>query len=222
MDGIADMGGTEGWGTRAPPRPGEPVFAERWEGRAFALTLLTIGRVSGQNLDAFRHALARLDRAGYLDDGYYGRWLNAAELMLTGSGILAPGAVDARARNLRGEHTPEPPVPEPHKPGYAPTAAGSLRTVETPPRFRAGERVRARDAGAPGHTRLPRYVRGHTGVVDIIQPAHVLPDTNAHFQGENPQHVYSVRFGSRELWGPDAEQFELTIEMYESYLEVAP
>jgi nitrile hydratase subunit beta len=222
VDGIADMGGTEGWGTLTPPRRDEPVFAEPWQGRAFALTLLTIGRVSGQNIDAFRYALARLDRAAYLDDGYSGRWLNAAELMLTDSAILAPGAIDARARNMRGEHVPEPPVPEPNKPDYAPTAAGSLRTVETPPRFHVGERVRARDVSTPGYTRLPRYARGHTGVVDIIQPAQVLPDTNAQFQGENPQYVYSVRFGSRELWGPEAEPFELTIDMYESYLEAAP
>lgn len=222
MDSIADMGGTDGWGPLAPPRRDEPVFAEPWEGRAFALTLLSMGRVSGQNLDAFRYALSRLDRVAYLDDGYYGRWLNATELMLTDSAILAPGAIDARARHLRGEQVDEPPVPEPHKPDYAPTAAGSLRTAGTPPRFRAGDRVRARNISPPGHTRLPRYVRGHTGVVDIIQPAHLLPDTHAHFQGENPQYVYSVRFGSEELWGAGPERFELTIELYESYLEAAP
>jgi nitrile hydratase subunit beta len=47
----------------------------------------------------------------------------------------------------------------------------------------------------------------------------VLPDTNAHFQGENSQHVYWVRFDSRELWGADAESLALTVDMYESYLE---
>jgi hypothetical protein len=34
---------------------------------------------------AFRHALERLSRSAYLDDGYFGRWLNAAELVLTES-----------------------------------------------------------------------------------------------------------------------------------------
>jgi hypothetical protein len=29
----------------------------------------------------------------------------------------------------------------------------------------------------------------------------VFPDTNAHFLGEKPQHLYSVRFAMRELWG---------------------
>ncbi|MDX3854856.1 nitrile hydratase subunit beta [Streptomyces sp. AK02-01A] len=218
MDGIADMGGTEGWGPTHPPRGDEPVFAEPWQGRAFALAQLSI-RVAGQNVDAFRYAQERLSRTGYLADGYFGRWLNASELMLTQSGILASGAIEARARNLRGERVDEPPIPEPAKPDYAPTAEGSLRTVDAAPAFAPGERVRARDMSPPGHTRLPRYVRGHTGVVALIQPAALLPDTHALFQGENPQHVYSVRFDSHELWGAEAELFELTVELYESYLE---
>jgi nitrile hydratase beta subunit len=221
MDSIADMGGTQGWGPVHPPTRDEPVFAERWQGRAFALTLLTMNRVSGQNLDAFRHALERLDRSAYLDDGYYGRWLNAAELMLLDSAILAPGAIDARARNLSGEHVEEPPIPEPRKPDYAPTAPGSLRAVDDPPRFAVGQRVRANNVSVPGHTRLPRYVRGHAGVVEIVQPAALLPDTHAHFRGENPQHVYTVRFDSRELFDADAEPFTVTVEMFETYLENA-
>jgi nitrile hydratase len=223
MDGIADLGGELDWGPVKVPVPAEeePPFGEAWEGRAFALTLLTMGRVSGQNLDAFRHALERLDRKSYLDDGYYGRWLNAAELMLVDSSILAPGAVDARARNNSGEQVDEPAVPEPNKPDYAPTAAGSLRQVDEAPRFAVGDRVRARAESVPTHTKLPAYVRGHEGVVEVIQPAHLLPDTHAHFKGENPQHVYSVRFTSEELWGADAENFSLTIEMFDSYLESA-
>jgi nitrile hydratase beta subunit len=219
VQGIADMGGTRGWGPAHPPRRDEPVFEEPWQGRAFALALLSSRLSVGYNPDAFRHALERLDRVAYLDDGYYGRWLNAGELMLTESAILAPGAIDARARNLRGEHIEEPPVPEPARPDYAPTATGSLRRIGTAPAFTVGERVRARDISPPGHTRLPGYVRGHTGIVDLLQPASVLPDTNAHFQGENPQHVYSVRFDSRELWGAGAEPFAVTAELYESYLE---
>ncbi|MFD7873707.1 nitrile hydratase subunit beta [Streptomyces sp. NPDC059766] len=220
MDGIADMGGTLGWGRVHPPDREERVFAEDWQRKAFALAILS-GRVAsgGVNTDAFRHALERLDRAAYLDDGYFGRWLNGGELMLTEHSVLAPGAVEARARNLRGEHVAEPPVPEPDVPRYTPSAEGSLRSVETPPAFGVGERVRARSRSVPGHTRLPRYVRGHSGVVEIIQPAHVLPDTNAHFLGENPQYVYSVRFDSRELWGADAEPFTVTVDLYESYLE---
>lgn len=222
MEGIADLGGTTGWGPVRPPRRDEPVFPERWNARAFALTLLAI-RISGRNVDAFRHAQERLDRYAYLDDGYFGRWLNAAELMLTDSAILAPGAVTARARVLRGEQIPEPPAPKPRKPDYKPTAEGSLRTVDAPAAFAVGERVRAKNVSPAGHTRLAGYVRGHAGVVAAVQPAALLPDTHAHFLGENPQYVYTVCFDSRELWpsgsGTDSRPFKITVELYESYLE---
>ncbi|WP_372478148.1 hypothetical protein [Streptomyces barringtoniae] len=74
MDGIADMGGTLGWGPLHPPQRDEPVFAEGWQRKAFALAILSSRIASGGiNTDAFRHALERLDRAAYLDDGYFGR-----------------------------------------------------------------------------------------------------------------------------------------------------
>ena len=128
MDSIADMGGMQGWGSVTyEAGADDPPFHEPWEGRAFAMTLLAINRLSGQNLDAMRHALSRLHPVDYLVDGYYGRWLNCAELMLVDSGIIAPGAIDARARRLGGEDVTEPPEPTPTKPDYAGTGPGSLR-----------------------------------------------------------------------------------------------
>ncbi len=221
MDTVADMGGLQGFGSVRLTPPDDPPFHEDWERRAFAMALLSM-RVSGTNLDSFRHALNRQHPIDYLAFGYYGRWLKMAENLLTDSSIIAPGAVDARARKLRGEDVEEPPVPEPNKPDYKPTAAGSIRPVETPPAFEPGDRVRAKDIHPSGHTRLPRYVRGRTGEVRLVQPAMVLPETNAHFLGENPQHVYAVVFDSAELWGDGAEPFTVTIDLYESYLEAAP
>jgi nitrile hydratase len=196
------------------------VFSNAWEGRAFALALLS-NRLAKWNVDAFRHALERLSPTDYLDDGYFGRWLNGAELILTDSAILAPEAIAARARNLRGERVQEPPTPVPVRLDYAPSADGSLRSVDAQPAFAVGERVRAKNISRTGHSRLPRYVRSHVGVVEIVQPASVLPDTNADFEGENPQYVYTVRFDSRDLWGAAAEPFTLAIELFESYLEKA-
>lgn len=219
MDTIADMGGMQGFGQVELTAPDDPPFHEDWERKAFAMALLSM-RVSGTNLDAFRHALNRQHPLDYLLDGYYGRWLKCAENLLTDSSIIAPGAVEARARKLAGdEGVEEPPAPEPHKPDYAPTGPGSLRKVDAPPKFSVGDRVRARDIHPLGHTRLARYVRGRVGTVAIIQPAQLLPDTHAHFQGENAQHVYNVSFDSHELWGPEAETFDLHIDLYEDYLE---
>ncbi len=218
MDGIHDMGGTEGWGTVAID-PDEPVFGAEWERKAFAFGVLS-ARMSGTNFDAMRHAIDRQHPYDYLVDGYYGRWLGCVELLLIESGLLAPGAVEARARRLRGEDVVEPAPPaEATKPDYAPTAAGSLRETDRAPRFAIGDRVRARAHGPSGHTRLARYVRGHVGTVVSLQPAHLLPDTHAHFLGENAQPVYAVRFDAKELWGDDAEDFVLTVDLYDDYLE---
>ncbi len=220
MDGIHDMGGMQGWG-KVPYDPAEPAFKEAWEGRAFAMCLLSMNRLTGRNLDAMRHALEVLPPLQYLQNGYYGRWLLMSEVLLTDSGVIAEGAVEARARKLRGEDVTEPPDPELSKPDYTPTGPGSLRQIEEEPRFKVGQQVRAKDMHPSGHTRLPRYVRGRVGTVERLQPAAVLPDTNAHFVAENAQHCYQVSFSSTDLWGSDAEPFALHIDLFESYLEPA-
>ncbi len=221
MDGVHDMGGrTEHFGPLKTLDPAEKPFHEPWEGRAFAVTLLANRAATSSNLHAFRHALERVPEREYLAD-YYGRWLASAEILLVDSGLLAPGAVEARARTLRGEDVTEPVDPEPHKPTMETAGGGNLRTVEAAPVYAVGDRVVPRGDAGTGHTRLTGYVRGRTGVVTALRPAQVLPDTAAHFVGENPQHVYSVEFASTELWGPGAEAFTLTIDLYESYLEKA-
>jgi nitrile hydratase beta subunit len=217
MDPLADMGGSPNWGAVRVPED-EPPFAEPWEGRSFALTLLTMNRVSGRNLDAFRHALERLDPVSYLVDGYYGRWLNAAELMLTDSSVIAPGAVDARARRLAGEGVEEPAFPEPDKPDYTATGPGSLREVEGPPAFAAGDAVTTKDSRPRGPSKLPGYLRRRRGTITAVRPGHLLPDTHAVFAGENPQYVYTVGFASTEVWGDDAEPFTVHADLFESYL----
>lgn len=210
------MGGMQGFG-HVQPLTDAPPFEEAWEGRAFALGLLAI-RAAGANLHAFRHALERVPPAEYLSE-YYNRWAVAAGLLLADSGVVSPEQVAARAARLSGRDVPEPEPPEPHKPEMASGGPGNLRSLDTPPAFAVGDRVRTADLHPAGHTRLPRYVRRRTGTVTAIQPSAVFPDTAAHFRGENPQHCYAVEFDSRELWGPDAESFRLSIDLFEPYLE---
>jgi len=48
----------------------------------------------------------------------------------------------------------------------------------------------------------------------------VFPDTNAHANGEKRQHVYSVRFAARELWGATASPRDsIYLDMWDDYLE---
>jgi len=220
MQRVHDMGGQNRFFGPLPPiDDDEPAFGEPWEGKTFALALLA-NRVAGANLHAFRYAIERVPEEEYLS-GYYRRWLASAEILLLDSGILAPGAVEARARRLQGEDVDEPAAPEPHKPAMASGGPGNLRTVETAPAFAVGDAVTTRAEEPAPHTRLPAYARGKRGTVVALRPAQVFPDTAAEFTGENPQHVYEVRFDSRELWGDDAEPGSVTIDLYEPYLEKA-
>lgn len=105
-------------------------------------------------------------------------------------------------------------------PGLVATGASAKVEADIRPAFKAGDRVRARNMNPVMHTRLPRYVRGKTGVVTHDHGVFVFNDTNAHGQGRNPQHVYNVRFTAQELWGDQASPRDtLCIDMFETYLE---
>ncbi len=102
------------------------------------------------------------------------------------------------------------------------SGAGARRDVPVTPRFETGQPVRARNINPTGHTRLPRYARGKLGVIHRDHGVYVFPDTNAHFLGENPQHVYSVRFAARELWGDQASPRDsVYLDMWDAYLDPA-
>jgi nitrile hydratase beta subunit len=94
--------------------------------------------------------------------------------------------------------------------------------VELTARFEPGDVVRAKNINPRGHTRLPRYARGRVGVVARDHGVFVFPDSSAADQGEQPQHLYSVRFAARELWGEGAGAGEsVLIDLFADYLEPA-
>jgi nitrile hydratase len=80
--------------------------------------------------------------------------------------------------------------------------------------------VRAKNIHPKTHTRLPRYVRGHAGTIEMIHGCHMFPDSVAIDQGDNPQWLYTVVFEARELWGADADQtVKVSVDAFEPYLE---
>jgi hypothetical protein len=96
------------------------------------------------------------------------------------------------------------------------------RDVQAAPRFKVSQRVRARNMNPTGNTRLPRYARGKMGTIERDHGVFVFPDTNAEFLGEKPQHVYSVRFTARELWGDQAAPRDTVyVDLWDDYLERA-
>ena len=89
------------------------------------------------------------------------------------------------------------------------------------PRFTVGDTVRTRVDNPPGHTRLPRYVRGRTGVIESFRGTAAVPDDTVKngIKGDEVP-FYGVLFAMQDLWGNDAEVgAELVIELWESYLE---
>ncbi len=100
---------------------------------------------------------------------------------------------------------------------------GSCRVeAEVKAKFKAGDRIVVRNLNPVRHTRLPRYVRGKPGVVERDHGVFVFPDTSAHGEGHQPQHVYSVRFAARDLWGPETpSEDHLYLDLWDDYLERA-
>ena len=79
--------------------------------------------------------------------------------------------------------------------------------------------MRTRNINPTGHTRLPRYARGCTGVIEAIRGCHVFPDSVTAGKGEDPQWLYTVVFEARELWGEDADPtLKVSIDAWEPYL----
>jgi nitrile hydratase len=105
-------------------------------------------------------------------------------------------------------------------PTFFANGAPKKRNVPSRANFRVGQRVRARNINPATHTRLPRYARGKIGVVTADRGIYVFPDASANNQGEKPQHLYSVRFEARELWGAQARPKDsVYIDMWDDYLE---
>jgi nitrile hydratase len=217
MNGVHDLGGMQDM-RLVLPEPNEPVFHETWEARTYALAFAT-GAWGKWNVDAYRSAIERIPPADYLRMSYYEKWLAALLILLEESGLASRAELES-GRPAAGSAKARPPLTGDQVASMLATGFSSERPVNRPARFAVGESVRASKINPSGHTRLPRYARGNVGVVTRIHAAAVFPDSNAQFQGENPQPVYTVRFSARELWGKTAAAGDsVYLDLWEDYLE---
>jgi len=219
MNGIHDMGGMHGMGP-VQYEKNEPVFHADWESRVFALTL-AMGAWGKWNIDASRHSREVIPPAEYLRMSYYEKWYAGLVGLLINSSLVTRAEVESGVPSP-GSAKATPPLTADNIPAMLATRINASRDVKVTPRFQAGQRVRARNMHPVGHTRLPRYARGKVGTIERDHGVFVFPDTNAHFLGEKPQHVYSVRFAARELWGEQAAPRDsVYLAMWDDYLEPA-
>ena len=218
MDGIHDMGGMHGFG-KVEPAQNEPVFHAPWEGRCLALNR-AMGAIGAWSIDEGRAGIEALPPDVYLATSYYGKWALRLENMVVARGL-------AGADEIAAGHAARSGVPLGRKLEVTDVqrtlARGSFgRTPQSEARFKIGDRVRAKNIHPPTHTRLPRYARGHVGVIEAVRGCHVFPDSTAVRAGENPQWLYTVLFEGRELWGEASDPtLKVSIEAFEPYLDPA-
>ena len=218
MNGVHDMGGMDGFG-KVEAEPNEPMFHARWEGRVLAM-VRAMGAAGAFNIDTSRFYRETLPPDVYLASSYYRKWLLGLEDLLVDKGFIA-------ASEIAAGHAIEPAKPLKHGKFSRDDVERIMvrgkfgRAAPSPAKFRPGDRVRAKNIHPATHTRLPRYVRGHVGTVEMLHGVHVFPDTNS-LGNENPQWLYTVTFDGRELWGPDGDaSAKISVDAWESYLEPA-
>ena len=165
MEGAHDMGGVP-WSGPVVPEPDEPMFHAEWERRAFAITL-AMGMPGGWNIDMSRFARENRPPEDYLSKSYYQIWLAGLERLMLERGLITADEIEAAkplhptkpvARTL----TPDGVAAMLHRGG--PTE----REAKGPALFAIGDRVRTKIIHPPTHTRLPRYVRGHVGTIELL------------------------------------------------------
>jgi nitrile hydratase len=217
MNGVHDMGGMQGMGPIQHEKD-EAVFHAAWEGRIYGLNR-AMRAFRKWTLDADRHALELLPPADYLRMSYYERWIGRLAAQVVKYGLVTKEEMES------GRPAPGSPKATPSLTASSNFLSRGLPSSVDPkvrPLFKVGQSVRARNINPAGHTRLPRYARGKTGTIARDHGVYSFPDTNAHSLGEKRQHVYSVRFTARELWGAAASPRDFVhIDMWDDYLERA-
>jgi nitrile hydratase subunit beta len=218
MDGVHDMGGMHGFG-KVTPEPDEPVFHAAWEGRCIALNR-AMGYAGVWNIDMSRAAIEELPPDLYLTASYYKKWAIRLENMLLERGLIEADEIAAGHALRPGKPLKRTMTVDKVEAAFNRGKYG--RPASAPARFKPGDRVRAKNIHPRTHTRLPRYARGHVGVIDAVRGCNVFPDSVAIGQGEDPQWLYTVLFDGRELWGENSDPaLTVSIDAWEPYLDPA-
>ena len=219
MNGVHDMGGQQGMGP-VEYEKNEPVFHASWEGRIYALNR-AMRAWRKWNLDTDRHALELLPPVDYLRMSYYERWAVRLAAQVVNYGLVTTEEMES-GKAAPGSTKATPALSLATSSRWLNRGIASSQDPEVRPLFKVRQRVRARNINPVGHTRLPRYARGKTGVIVRDHGVYLFPDSNAHFEGEKRQHVYSVRFAARELWGAGASPRDsVHLDLWDDYLERA-
>ncbi|KHN89377.1 nitrile hydratase subunit beta [Pectobacterium actinidiae] len=213
MDGFHDLGGFQGFG-KVPHTINslsyKPVFKEEWEHLAYSLMFVGVDQLKKFSVDEVRHAVERLDVRQHVGTRYYERYVIATATLLVETGVITQEELN----HALGSY---------FKLANPPHAQGRPAITGREP-FKVGDRVTVRDEYFAGHIRMPRYVRGKTGVIlHRTTEKWPFPDSIGHGDRDAVhQSTYHVEFAVKDLWGEAADDGFVVVDLFESYLDKAP
>ncbi len=211
MDGPQDLGGKDGFG---PIDVDAPPFREDWEARQWALSKNV--PLHGGTIDFWRHGIETMAPSVYLSIPYFEKWClnelaHRVDQGMFTLGEATTGKADSPAKQA------EPKGLDALLDQLRNNNADFARPTDIAPAFAVGDTVTTRRFPTPGHTRLPAYARAATGQIIAHHGAHLFADEGA--KGRHvPEHLYTVEFTARALWGPDAHPDDsVTLDLWEPY-----
>ena len=165
----------------------------------------------------------------YLGSGYYEHWLHSVEHYAVSAGVIDEDELDRRTSHyLEHPDEPLPATTDPELMAFVDAAvkggAPARRDSEKVAAFAVGDTVTVVADSPKGHTRKARYVRGRTGTIVRAHGTFIYPDSAGNGGGDDPEHVYTVRFDNSELWGAEyAEPHGVVhFDVWEPYIVAAP
>ena len=220
MNGIHDIGGMDNIGPVNIEKD-EPVFHDDWERKVYALTLATMGAGIFVT-DEVRFVTETIPPSDYLTFKYYEKWLYSLEQLVLQKNVVTREELES-GKVMAPELTAGVEAAPIERMQYGMNNRIPVFVeVDIPPKFMVGDAIIAKNINPLHHTRIPRYIRGRRGVVEMNHGIFLLPDTNAHGGPDKPQHVYNVRFSARELWGEDAPANDCVyIDLFDDYVDPA-
>ena len=222
MDGAHDMGGMHGFG---PVVAGaERAGVSRRLGAARLRATLAMGMPGGWNIDMSRFARENRPPGEYLTHELLP---DLARRPGDSCWSSAAWSTPTRSRPATRCGRPKPVQRAAHAAATSPrcctAAARPSATAKHRPRSRPGDRVRAKNIHPPTHTRLPRYVRGHVGIIERV---HRLSRVS---RQQRARRAAKTRSGSTpcvstaaNCGAPDGDPtVKVSVDAWEPYLEPA-
>ncbi len=215
MDGIHDMGGKQGYGPVDVNEPDAP-FHHDWEGRMWAISRNC--RADDWTIDWWRHVRERIDPVDYLMRPYFDSWMQTSAAAFILSGVFTLDEMISGHTKTKGAAAEKQ-----DKAAAIVANRASCRNFESPAKapalFQIGDAVKTVEFSSSHHSRLPQYARAKSGIIHAYRGAHLFADAGAKGLHEG-QHLYTVGFSARELWGPEAAPNDVVyLDLWESYFE---